>query len=383
MLRTLAVLVTLIGVSTATAAPKPKPVDPPAPGAIDAAIGRGIDFLLESQNADGSWGSPHNTKGLNIYAPVPGAHHAFHTAVTAMCISALIEADSEREGAATALDRAEPWLLEHVPKLRRATPAALYNNWGHAYAIQALARMLERHSDDAARREKILETIQQQVGMLERFECVGGGWAYYDMELGTKKPFGPSVCFLTGTVLIALDEARRVGVEVPERLVERGKASIERQRKPDASYCYSEQLRKFPMYGINRPAGSLGRSQVCNLALRRWGDKRADDELLATWLDRLYARNLWLDLGRKRPVPHESWFAVAGYFFYYGHYYGALCIEELPEHRRQPYRNWLAAVLLPLQEKDGSWWDFPLYNYHKPYGTAFAVMSLVRARAPQ
>jgi len=35
-----------------------------------------------------------------------------------------------------------------------------------------------------------------------------------------------------------------------------------------------------------------------------------------------------------------------------------------------------------LQEQDGSWWDYPLYSYHKPYGTAFALMALTRCRQP-
>jgi hypothetical protein len=33
------------------------------------------------------------------------------------------------------------------------------------------------------------------------------------------------------------------------------------------------------------------------------------------------------------------------------------------------------------QEKDGSWFDFPFYAYHKAYGTAFAIMSLQRCKA--
>jgi hypothetical protein len=40
----------------------------------------------------------------------------------------------------------------------------------------------------------------------------------------------------------------------------------------------------------------------------------------------------------------------------------------------------LAGVLLSLQEKDGSWWDFPFYSYHQPYGTAFSLMALARCR---
>ena len=49
----------------------------PSEGQIYSAIDRGVRFLIEDQNSNGSWGSPTRTKGLNIYAPVPGAHHAF------------------------------------------------------------------------------------------------------------------------------------------------------------------------------------------------------------------------------------------------------------------------------------------------------------------
>ena len=102
--------------------------------------------------------------------------------------------------------------------------------------------------------------------------------------------------------------------------------------------------------------------------------------MLRAWLDRLFARGMWLDIGRKRPIPHESWFAIAGYFFYYGHYYAAKCIEELPVADRPELRGQLAHRLLSLQEKDGSWWDYPLYNYHQQYGTAFVLMSLKYCR---
>ena len=36
--------------------------------------------------------------------------------------------------------------------------------------------------------------------------------------------------------------------------------------------------------------------------------------------------------------------------------------------------------MLERQEKDGSWWDFPFYNYHRQYGTSFALMTLYRCR---
>ncbi|MFH1919153.1 MAG: prenyltransferase/squalene oxidase repeat-containing protein [Planctomycetota bacterium] len=363
--------------------PRPNPVPTPKPEAIDKAIERGVEFLLARQNKDGSWGSARNTKGLNIYAPVPGAHHAFRSAVTSLCISALIEIGPESNEVSEAIDRGEAWLFEHLPEVRRATPDAIYNTWAHAYSLQALARMFHRHADDPKLGKKIKRLAETQLDLLERYECVDGGWCYYDFNAHTKQPSGDSVSFVSATVLVALYAAKEMGVEAPQRLIDRATASIRRQRKPDFSYTYSESLKYRPMYGINRPGGSLGRSQSCNLAMRLWGDCEVTDGVLNTWLDRLFARNLWLDIGRKRPIPHESWMQVAGYFYYHGHYYAALSIDQLEPADRAGHQDQLAHLLLRLQEKDGSWWDYPLYDYHQQYGTAFALMSLARCRREQ
>ena len=116
-------------------------VDPVSRETIEKSIKRGIEFLIEDQNSNGSWGSPTRTKALNIYAPVPGAHHAFRTATTALCVSALIETGSSDPAALKSLQKGEQWLLENLANLRRATGDAIYNVWGHAYSIQALVRM--------------------------------------------------------------------------------------------------------------------------------------------------------------------------------------------------------------------------------------------------
>jgi hypothetical protein len=81
-------------------------------------------------------------------------------------------------------------------------------------------------------------------------------------------------------------------------------------------------------------------------------------------------------MGRKKPIPHESFVQVVGYFFYFGHHYGALCIGQLAVSDQPRYQDQLAHLLARLQESDGSWFDYPLYSYHKPYGTAFALLSL-------
>ena len=104
------------------------------------------------------------------------------------------------------------------------------------------------------------------------------------------------------------------------------------------------------------------------------------DVVLEEWLDRLIVRNGWLELGRKRPIPHESFFQVAGYFYFYGHYYAARALVEIPASARPHYQDNLARIILDVQDADGSWWDYPLYNYHQQYGTAYALMTLHRCR---
>ena len=364
----------------ATNGPRPEPVQPPEAEAIEAAVRRGVEFLLERQNEDGSWGSHRTGRPTNVFAPIPGAHHAFRAATTALCVAALIETGGDAPAVTAALDRAEHWMAVHLPSVRRATPMAIYNNWAHIYAVQALAMMHRRHEGRPERQEAIRAHIEQQLNRLERYEFLSGGWAYYDFDAQTRHPSGPSTGFMTAAGLVALDEARQLDVAIPQRLIDRAVESIQRQRKPDFSYAYAESHILHPMHPANLPAGSLGRSQACNGALRIWGDETVTDEVLATWLDRLFARNGWLCMGRKRPIPHESWFAVAGYYFYFGHYYAARCIELLPADRREPYRHQMAHVMLSHQEADGSWWDFPLFDYHQQYGTAMALMTLARCR---
>lgn len=365
----------------ATTGPVPEPIVPPTPQEIQDSINRGVDFLLADQRPDGCWGSAERTKGLNIYAPVPGAHHGFKLAVTGLVLEALVECEPTLDGeraakVSQAIDRGTQWVFANHERVRRAETDSLYNNWGHAYSIQAMVSLYHRAQGDKDLQAQLLAVIETQAEKLARYSYLNGGWGYYDFDERTQIPASSPNSFVTATALVALHEAADVGVEFPERLIHKAVASIERQRYPDFSYAYGEYLRMRPRMVINRPAGSLGRSQACNLALRLYGDKRVTDEVLTTWLNRLFARNGWLSLGRKKPVPHESFFLVAGYFYYYGHYYAAMCINQLPVEERPYFQDHLAHTLLPLQEKDGSWWDYPFYNYHQQYGTAMALYCL-------
>lgn len=364
-----------------SAAPRLAPVDAPDPQKLEDAIHQGVDFLLKRQNHNGSWGAATLTKDLNIYAPIPGAHYALRASTTSLCLTALIESGDDRPEVVRSIERGETWLMANLGRVRLPESVCSLNNWAHAYAIQALVRMHAR-VDDKERQERIRDLIKNQIDQLVRYECVDGGWNYYNFDPPvTKRPNGSAMSFMAATGLVALAEARDVGIDVPEKMVKTTMESIRRQRYPDFCYAYGEYIKHLPMRGINREPGSLGRSQACNVAMYLWEDEKTTLPVIRTWLARLFALNDWLSVGRKKPVPHESFAQIAGYFYYYGYYYGALCIDQLEPDERDYYRNHMAAILMPLQESDGSWWDYPFYDYHQQYGTAMALMSLVRCRA--
>lgn len=388
--------------------PRAEAIAAPPEQEIVQAIQRGVDFLLETQLQSGAWGRSENGKYYKIWAPVPGAHHAFRTATTGLATRALVEVSplltgDKRDEVEAAIDKAQAWLLEYGGDLRRSAPDmyenyyghALYNVWGHSYGIQAAVVLHKRAEGNTELQAKLSEFIEYHIKRLEQDEFLDGGWGYYDDPFTDKygrvvpprrakqqTPTGSSISFTTATALLALKDAEELGFEVSDELIDAAKDSILRQRYPDFSYAYGEYLKYSPRMDINRPAGSLGRSQVCNLALRVYGDELVTDEVLETWLDRLIVRNGWLSMSRKRNYPgkspHFADFGVAGYFYYYGHYYAAMCVEQLPREKRPHYQNHLAHILLPLQEKDGSWWDYILYDYHQQYGTAMAVSALAR-----
>jgi hypothetical protein len=377
-------LTLLIAFAATAAEPNlhPPPPAPLPPERLEAGIRRGVEYLLRTQKPDGHWGGPQWTGGVDR-DPVPGAHDSFTVGTTALCVEALLAVGGETTEVRQAVERGTDYLLQHLPKLRRADPGNLPNVWGHCYGIQALVALHRRTpAADADRRALLEKHIREQIDFLAHFETVNGGWFYY--AAGLQKPDAPSCSFVNAAVLVALHRAKQLGVPLPDKVVDRADRMTTLMRNPDFTYNYSvnSPLKPSAAAPINRPSGSLGRSQACNYALRLWGDKAVTDAVLKEWLDRLVTRQGWLDMGRKKPIPHESFARVAGYFYYFGHYYAGLCITELPPADRPFYQGHLARILLDRQEPDGCWFDYPLYSYHKPYGTAFALLTLANCRHP-
>ena len=354
------------------------PPEPVTREQVRASITRGVDFLVGYQNKDGSWGGPTRTKGINIYAPIPGAHHAFRAGASGLALSGLIDSGDKRPETAAAIEKAAVWAEKDLPNLRRADPSTTYNIWGHAYGLRALTRLFLRETNPEKKAHyKVL--AQEQVDLVDRYEDINGGWGYLDVfdDFTSQKPTGITTSFSSATVLLAMHEGReKLGLKLNDKIVSGALDSIERQQFPDKSYAYSHLHRMQPRADINRPAGSLARSQACNAALRVFGREGITEEVVIDWADRFLAREGFLSIARKRPMPHDIHFRISGYFYYYGIHYFTESVRFLPPEKQKPYAEKLAALILSRQEKDGSWWDYPLYDYHQPYGTGYCLMAL-------
>jgi hypothetical protein len=359
------------------------PAESVTSAAVAASITRGVDYLLAKQNPNGSWGGPHRTKGLNIYAPLPGAHDAFLAGASGLALSGLIDARDPRKEADAVVVKGEKWMFDKLPLLRRADPTTTYNAWGHAYGLRAISRLYQRAAQDPAKQSALKILAQQQVDLANRYQDLNGGWGYLDVfdDLQTQKPTGITTSFTSATVLLAMHEAREtMGVKLDQKVVDSTLASVRLQQFPDFSYAYSHSHRLSPQGEINRRNGSLARSQACNAVLRAFGDPKITDQVLGTWGENFIEFEKWLDHGRKKPVPHESTFKISGYFYYYGVYYFTVAARNLPKDQQQLLAKGLARIILTRQENDGSWWDYPLYDYQQAYGTGYALMALAWCR---
>jgi hypothetical protein len=350
---------------------------PPAVGRadIDRAILRGVAYLKASQQGDGSWGTGLVVHGNEIYHMVPGSHDAYRVATTALATMAMQQAgelDGYRRGLA--------YLVRHGGA-RRDSGDMMYNIWAHIYAVEALARALNTGDfGPGVTAAEVRSACEWQLGRMDIYQTARGGWNYYDFEAHTQSSSGGATSFATAAGLMALDEARRAGVAIPGQMAERAVRRLAECRLPSGAYMYGVDYWQVPRLPANRWEGSVGRAQAGNLALLTWKNDKVTEGMALEELEKIVVGNAWMEMGRKRPIPHESWFQTSGYYYYYGYYYAGRLTERLGEGAKKRYGAELAGCIVPYQEQDGSFWDYPMWDYDKPYGTAYAVMALLRLR---
>ncbi|MCK6458422.1 MAG: hypothetical protein L6Q95_00835 [Planctomycetes bacterium] len=375
-MRSLAYSLLVVAAASAGEAPVLAKVVPPAGAvSVEEAIRTGVDFLVANQNKDGSFGHHVIGRTYELWCDVPGGHQAFKGATTALCWLGLVDAPYQPEASKEAQARCLGWLVRNAA-VKRAYGEQFYNIWPYGYGIRALARAL-REGRPGATREEILAATQRILKGLATLQTHDGGWSYLDFDAPLQRPTA-SNSFTTATVLVGLFDARAAGIEVPQRMIDRAVRYLWRNRTPDGNYWYSIGWQWRPHGPINRPQGSSMRNQACNLALHLFDPERCGPSELRLGLEQLRDHHRFAAVALRRPRPHESFYAVSGYFYLYGYQYAALVLEHVPEEDRREFMPFVAEAILKTRQPDGSFWDYPTYDYHKYYGTGYALIALSR-----
>ncbi len=341
-----------------------------------AALLRGANYLVRTQNADGSWGSPREAlPGYDEGFMHPETHRGWQVATTGLCCMALQQFE-ETESVRAAFERGLEFICNNAD-LRRSNDWDIDAAWGFIFGLQGLA---QARVDPRLAGSPLLAKLDRAgatlIDRLEKYQTPSGGWGYYEGEAITF-PSSWATSFATASAVLALLDAKQAGWSFDEKMLARAVKAVQHCRLPNGAYSYSVDTIPSPRHGegINNIKGSLGRTQVCNLALLRAGAEVSSDEV-RQGIQNFFRYHRFLDIARGRPIPHEAYYANAAYFYCYGHCYAAGLVATLPrEHRVQVWPR-LRHEIVKTQVADGSIWDYYMNSYGKPYGTAFSMIAL-------
>ena len=343
----------------------------PARRALDKALA----YFVSGQHPDGTWGIfvPSDLMELGFAAE---SYYDWNLASNFLVVLALMECEETPERRA-ALEKG----LRAACEKRMPIRGDDWDNdamWTALYATVALTRA---ESDPRLQsepwREMVQKTGRAYADVLRRNQVIEGGWGYYDDPPFTHRPKW-ATSFSTACVVPALKQALELGWITDPTIVQRAVRYVDRCRLPNGAYEYD--LNPIPrMVGgehINQVPGSLGRIQVCNWALASVGVGKVTPDLMRAGLEQFFDEHRFLDAARLRPVPHEAYFANAGYFYFFGHYYAALTINQLPEGEREEFHARLRPHLVKAMRENGSCTDFLNSEYDVLASTAFLALAL-------
>jgi hypothetical protein len=267
--------------------------------------------------------------------------------------------------------------LEAQGEVGRASGNTFYSIWAHTYLLE-LASAILADPARAADHQAWRAVLEREVQVARREQSAEGGWAYYDFNHVGQNPSGhESTSFNTGAMIESLLNARSQGADIPAGTIADALTCMERMRIPSGSFAYGTYAELNVAGDYNKVSGASGRLQVCNLALFRNDAKGTDGETLLRGVELLRERHFYIEIARGRVMPHEAFYRNSGYYYFFGHYYCARVLQVAPAGpRRDLLVRWLAEQMAIDQNRDGSWFDYPLYGYGFAYATGFAMRTL-------
>jgi hypothetical protein len=124
--------------------------------------------------------------------------------------------------------------------------------------------------------------------------------------------------------------------------------------------------------------GAIGRMVCAEPLLLRAG--RGDADRVRFALDQFLEHWRELEKRRKKTGTHVAPYGVAPYYFFFGFFHAFDAVECLPEAERGEYRRQLEQLVFAVRDQDGTW-DDRVFPRSRSFGTAMALMGLMRPQA--
>ncbi len=300
--------------------------------AIEESVERGLRYLADNQNPDGSWRSG-------------GPAGAYPTAMTALAGLALLASGST------------PTTGPYAPQVSRALTSILaaaradgliarleeesHCMHGHGFAMLFLAECYGME-EDPRRQAEIRVALQRGVELTARSQSVLGGWLYTPDSQGDEGS-------VTVTQVQALRAARNAGIAVPKKVIDEAMAYLDRSTNPDGGIRYQAR------------GGGGSRPPLTAAAVVCWFNAGIYEDPRVTRALELVERTL---------SPREA--TGVGHYFY-AHLYAAQAWFLHSDEEWVPYFRAMSRQLLQLQASNGAWQGD---SVGPTYGTAIALLIL-------
>ncbi|MBL8892859.1 MAG: terpene cyclase/mutase family protein [Planctomycetaceae bacterium] len=311
---------------------------------------RSVTYLLAMQRADGAViDSDYDFGGTDSLPNV-------HVAVTSLVGLALLEARMHLPQRKAELDAALTRISEFVKNETNINVADRDEIlWAYAYRLRFLVARVRAGADER-------DALQRAVAKLESVQGNRGSW-YHEY----------SNSFVTATALVALADAKQVGANINQEVVDKGLKSLLRDRYGNGAYPYSNGRDNRMNQGEDGdiPA-SAGRMPICELALYLWG--QSDQTRLQFAVEQSLLHHDKLNVAYKYD-NHTSTLAYGGFFFWYDMESRTEAIRSLNDQEaKTAAAKRHQQLVLALPEIDGCFVDS--HELGRCYGTAMALQSM-------
>lgn len=341
----------------------------PATPTGDELIQKALPRIVECEEEGGQW--PY--EGVyRVGGEIPVGYRIGGTSIAALALAHAVPAGQDAKVDA-AIERAVGFVLKQLedPSMKPVKKIGYdVRVWGHGFALELFCRLrglkrLGKHEEDAKRWIPLL------VNAVELQEVPGGGWNYATRT--------QHAAFVTAPLVQALLLARSQGEKVSDEVLARARKTLEQSRDEAGYVVYSGKVGDDDESGEKKIPGAIARMPVTEATLLMLGG--GDVDALRKSIDAFHRHWDELEKRRKKTGTHMGPYAIAPYYFYYGHRYAAQAIELLPADERPKARARMLETILRTRDDDSTWND-RVFDRSKNYGTSMCVLALLGEKQP-